>query len=258
MIQTDAAINPGNSGGPLVNAVGAVIGVNSAIYSPTGSSIGVGFAIPINRARRVADDLLTRGAIQRAWVGFQPAQPPNTNTRDAFRSGVEVQAVVPDSPAERAQLREGDRILRAGNRELHNVYDWMAALTDMRVGDRVPLVVQRGNRQVTVEVVVADLPEANQARVEVLRDLEVITVTQAIRGDRSIVSEQGALVVRVSPQITRATGLQPNDVIVRVNNRVVRSADDLRDALREIGAPARVVVTLERQRRQYLTDFVIR
>src|SRR4051812_25188701 len=72
MIQTDASINPGNSGGPLVNAVGEVIGVNSSIFSPSGGSVGIGFAIPINRARRVAEDLLAHGVVRRPWVGIQP------------------------------------------------------------------------------------------------------------------------------------------------------------------------------------------
>jgi serine protease Do len=258
MIQTDASINPGNSGGPLVNAVGEVIGVNSSIYTPSGGSVGVGFAIPVNRARRIADDLLTFGSIRRAWIGFQPAQPPSANPRDALRAGVEVQAVVPDSPASRARLMEGDRILRAGSRELRNIYDWHAVLTDMRVGERVPLTLSRNGRQMTVEVVVADLPEANEARVEVLRDLQVISLTQAIRADRNIGAQNGAVVVSVSQQITRVTGLRANDVIVQVNNRPVRSAEDLRRVMEQIGSPARIVMTIERGRRQYLSEFAIR
>jgi hypothetical protein len=76
MIQTDAAINPGNSGGPLVNAAGEVVGVNSSIYTPSGGSVGLGFAIPINRARRVAEDLLAHGVVRRAWTGLTLAAPP--------------------------------------------------------------------------------------------------------------------------------------------------------------------------------------
>src|SRR5690606_16280384 len=83
MIQTDASINPGNSGGPLVNAVGEVIGVNSSIYSPSGGSIGLGFAIPVNRARRIVDDLLDHGSVRRPWIGEQLRTTPTSgNPRD--------------------------------------------------------------------------------------------------------------------------------------------------------------------------------
>jgi serine protease Do len=121
MIQTDASINPGNSGGPLVNAAGEVIGVNSSIFSPNGSSIGIGFAIPINRARRVAEDLLAHGVVRRPWVGFQPALPRSQGV--ATSAGVVVGSVVPGSPAARAGIRPGDVVVRSRDRVLHNPND---------------------------------------------------------------------------------------------------------------------------------------
>src|SRR6266540_2546362 len=94
MIQTDASINPGNSGGPLVNALGEVIGVNSSIFSPTGSSIGLGFAIPINRARRVAEDLLAHGVVRRPWIGIKLQLGNAATARDLLAKGVVVASVV--------------------------------------------------------------------------------------------------------------------------------------------------------------------
>ncbi|MDZ7630393.1 MAG: trypsin-like peptidase domain-containing protein [Gemmatimonadaceae bacterium] len=105
MLQTDASINPGNSGGPLVNAIGEVIGVNTSIFSPTGGSIGLGFAIPINRAMRVADDLLKHGAVRHPWIGLRIAQPAGNTPREVLRSGVVVRSVVLGSPAARAGIK---------------------------------------------------------------------------------------------------------------------------------------------------------
>src|SRR5438874_3777505 len=106
MIQTDASINPGNSGGPLVNAVGEVIGVNSSIFTPSGGSVGIGFAIPINRAKRVTDDLLAHGVVRRPWIGIQPQLSRASGRGPAV--GVVVASVVPGSPAAQAGIQQGD------------------------------------------------------------------------------------------------------------------------------------------------------
>src|SRR5690606_10719494 len=156
MIQTDASINPGNSGGPLVNAVGEVIGVNSSIYTPSGGSVGIGFAIPIDRARRVVEDLIEHGEVRRPWIGEMLEMTATRNPREAISAGVVVRDVAPDSPAERAGLRRGDRILEARGRTLRNVFDWEALRLTLRVGERVPLLVERGGRRLTIEVTVAD------------------------------------------------------------------------------------------------------
>src|SRR5439155_27010836 len=97
MIQSDASINPGSSGGPLVNAVGEVIGVNSSIFSPSGGSVGIGFAIPINRARSVTEDLLAHGVVRHPWIGFQP-QLAGVPGPSGFSTGVVVGSVVPGPP----------------------------------------------------------------------------------------------------------------------------------------------------------------
>src|SRR5256714_7934190 len=180
MIQTDASINPGNSGGPLVNALGEVIGVNSSIFSPSGGSVGIGVAIPINPARRVAEDLLAHGVVRRPWVGIQPllsrAQAGTTPAQ-----GVVVASVVPGSPAAQPRVRAGDVSVRSRNRVLRSPYDWYAELLEMRVGDSDTIVVRRGAQQMPISVNVVDLPDVNAPRVTVLREIELITLTPAIR-----------------------------------------------------------------------------
>jgi serine protease Do len=258
MVQTDAAINPGNSGGPLLNAAGEVVGVNSSIYSPSGGSIGLGFAIPINRARRVADDLLAHGFVRRPWVGIKLQLPDGDNPRDAISSGVVVRSVVPGSPAAKAGLRPGDTIVAAGVRPLRNPFDWEAELLDLRVGDSVPFKVTRGSRQQTVNVTVADLPEVGAEKVQVLREMELITLTPAIRAERGVRSPQGAVIYKTTERVAEELGLQAGDVIVQVNRTPISSADEAAKAIDYYGGRGPIQLFFERGGRVYSTDFQLR
>lgn len=258
MIQTDASINPGNSGGPLVNASGEVIGVTSSIYSTSGGSIGLGFAIPINRARRVAEDLLIHGRVRRPWIGVQLEQPSTQNPRDLIARGARIAAVSPASPAEQAGIRVGDVIERLRTRPIRNRFDWEAALLDLRVGEQVPLVVRRGGRDVSVSVGIADLPEVSAPKVQVLRELELVTLTPAIRAERGVQSTRGALIYRASDRITNELGMRAGDVIVQLNRTPVGSAEDVSRALDYYAGRGMIRLFFERQGQIYPTDFVIR
>ena len=259
MIQTDASINPGNSGGPLVSAGGDVIGVNSSIYSTNGGgSVGIGFAIPINRARRVADDLMTHGRVRRPWIGVRLEQPQTQNPRDLIARGALVASVTPGSPAQRAGIRPGDLILRSRTRAIRNRFDWDAALLDLRVGEQVPLVVRRGNGEVPVTVTIADLPEVSAPKVQVLRELEVVTLTPAIRAERGILSPRGALIYRASDRVTGELFIQPGDVIVQINRTAIGSAEDVSRALDYYSGRGPIRLFFERQGQISSTDFVIR
>ena len=259
MIQTDASINPGNSGGPLINAAGEVVGVNSSIYSPSGGSVGLGFAIPIERARRVVEDLLAHGAVRRPWVGIQlrlPTEPGNA--RAALTAGVVVRSVIPGSPAAQAGLQEGDVIVRSRDRVLRNPYDWEAELLELRVGERVPLVVRRGDRELALNVTIADLPEVSAPKVQVLKELELVTLTAAIRAERGIRSARGAVIFRVSDRVSAEIGLQAGDVIVQVNRTAVASADEAARAVDYYADRGPIRLFFERGGRVFSTDFSIR
>ncbi|MGH7719623.1 MAG: trypsin-like peptidase domain-containing protein [Gemmatimonadaceae bacterium] len=258
MIQTDAAINPGNSGGPLINALGEVIGVNSSIYSPSGGSVGLGFAIPINRARRVAEDLLAHGVVRRPWIGIKLRLPQTRNPRAALQAGVVVESVVRGSPAERAGLRPGDQLLRSGTRPLRNAFDWEAAQLDLRVGEEAELLVRRDGRELPVRVTVADLPDVSAPKVAVLRELELVTLTPSIRGQRGIVSGRGALIYRVSERVSQELGIAEGDVIVQINRVPIESAEDAARALDTFGGRHVIRMFFERGGRIYSTDFMIR
>jgi serine protease Do len=258
MIQTDASINPGNSGGPLVSADGEVIGVNSSIYSNSGGSIGLGFAIPINRARRVAEDLVEHGRVRRPWIGVRLEQPRSENPRDYIARGAKVAAITPGSPAEKAGIHVGDVIVRSRARAIRNRFDWDAALLDLRVGEQVPLAVHRGTADVPVTVTIADLPEVSAQKVQVLRELELVTLTPAIRAERGVRSERGALVYRASERITSELYIQPGDVIVAVNRTQVGSAEDASRALDYYAGRGPIRLICERDGQLFSTDFVIR
>jgi len=258
MIQTDASINPGNSGGPLVSADGEVVGVNSSIYSTSGGSIGLGFAIPINRARRVAEDLITHGRVRRPWIGVRLDQPRTENPRDYIARGARVASVTPGSPAERAGIRAGDVLVHARTRTIRNRFDWDAALLDLRVGDQVPLVVHRTLGDVSVNVTIADLPEVSARKVQVLRELELVTLTPAIRAERGIRSEKGALVYRASDRISQDLQIQPGDVIVAVNRSIITSAEDASRALDYYAGRGPIRLICEREGQTFPIDFVIR
>ncbi len=251
MVQTDAAINPGNSGGPLVNANGAVIGVNSSIYSPSGGSIGLGFAIPIDRTMRIVSDLLTHGRVRQPWVGVQLRMPEVNSARDAVRTVPTVGRIVPGSPAERAGVQAGDVLVRAGNKPLRNPFDWEARLLELRVGEAFPLTVRRGTREIVLQVTVADVPEVSAPRVTVLRELELVTVTPAIRLERRIQSAGGALIVRTSERLQTELGLQAGDVIVQIGNTPITSADLAARAIDAYAARGPVQLWFERNGRLY-------
>jgi serine protease Do len=257
MIQTDASINPGNSGGPLVNADGVVIGVNASIYSPSGGSVGLGFAIPINRAKRVAEDLIAHGRLRQPWIGVKVTQPNTNNPRDALNAGVFVSSVIPGSPAARAGIQPGDRLVRAGPRPLKNAFDWEAERLDLRVGDRVPIVIRRNGRDQTVNVEVADLPEVSAPKVAVMQELELVTLTPAIRAERGVRVSRGAVVYNVSDRIANEIGLQRGDVIVQINRLPVASAADVQRAIDTYAGRSAIRIVYERGGRLYYTDVVI-
>ncbi len=259
MIQTDAAINPGNSGGPLVDADGDVIGVNSSIFSPNGGSVGLGFAIPINRAARVVDDLLTHGSIRSPWIGVRLQQVQSSNPRDFLTHGAVIASVTPASPAAKAGLQPGDVILREGTRVVHNDFDWDAALLDLRVGSPARLHVRRGTRDFDVDVAVSDLPEVSAPKVQVLKELELVTVTPQIASERGLRRQYGALVYNVSDAIASQIGIQKGDIILQINNTTVRTAQDVAGAIDRYAGRSYLRMAIDRSGQVYFTEpFTVR
>ncbi len=244
MIQTDAAINPGNSGGPLVNALGEVVGVNSSIFSGTGESVGLGFAIPIERAVRVANELIRTGTVRRAWVGLTISGGRNTGPEPG--NGLVISQVAPGGPASRAGLSSGEVLLKANGRALRNYLDWDAVKLDLDVGDSVALTVRNGTRTEQLRVVAGDLPTATAQKIHILKDVDLITLTPAIRAERNIRATAGALVYQIPDALSQNTGLEKGDVIIGINNQALRTAEEVARAFQAMKPGETFTLNVER------------
>ena len=247
-IQTDAAINPGNSGGALVDLDGALVGVATAIASPSGGNVGIGFAVPSNMAKAVMQQLLEYGEVRRGRLGIM-IQDLTPALAEALEIGVDrgalVTGVEPESAAARAGVESGDVVVAlngapiVGSRELRN----RIGLT--RAGEAVKLGLWRDGRTLDVDVRVA-APEAERpaARAPVSGDkLDGGEFRNLDRSDPRYGSLRGVLVAAVRPASAAwRAGLQPGDVIVAVNRRAVVSVDQLSAALRDARVPFAVEV----------------
>ena len=257
MIQTDAPINPGNSGGPLANALGEVVGVNSSIFTSSGGSVGIGFAIPIERALRVADELRRFGKVRRAWVGLDVAGAEDLRGWKRV-GGLRVTQVAAGGPAGRAGVVVGDVLVSARGRRLRTFLDWEAVMLDTGPGDTLTVSFRHGGESKSARLAVTDFPTTLAEKVAVLGGMKVVTVTPAVRAERNIQSDHGALIYDLPDEMQEATGLQSGDVILQINRVRVSSADDLRRAFAATAGAGAVSVWFERSGRLERTAFYVR
>jgi len=252
-IQTDAAINRGNSGGPLFNLRGEVIGINTAIYSPSGGSIGIGFAIPSNLAQRVVAQLRENGRVRRGWLGVN-IQQVTDEIAEALRlpggaRGALVARAQEGGPAATAGIRNGDIILRFNGVEVREMRNLPRIVADNMVGAQVPVVVWRDGREETITVTLGELP-AEQAQaggpqapaqsaapVELAGlGLRVMAITEELRQRFNLRPDQrGVVIVEVAPNSPAAErDLRPGDVIVEVQQERVNTPAEVQERLAKL------------------------
>ena len=166
-IQTDAAINPGNSGGALVDASGNLVGINTAIYSRSGGSMGIGFAIPVNTARQVMEGLVRDGQVTRGWIGVEPREltPEIAETlRLPVRQGVLITGVLQSGPAGEGGLRPGDVVMQVAGKPVVTTGQLLNAVAALKPNETATISVQRGEQALDLQVVVGRRPKARQAQ----------------------------------------------------------------------------------------------
>ncbi|MCS6921065.1 MAG: Do family serine endopeptidase [Elioraea sp.] len=268
-IQTDAAINRGNSGGPLFNLAGEVVGVNTAIFSPTGGSIGIGFAIPSAIAQNVVSQLREHGRIRRGWLGVRIQQVTDEIAESVGlpggARGALVAGVNEGGPADKARLQNGDIILEFNNQEIREMRVLPRVVADTPIGREVPVVIWRNGRRETVRVTVGELPDDAQLAaatpgpqdrggrpVEVPgTGLRLASITPELRERFGLSQEaRGVLVVEVEPNSPAAErGVRPGDLILEVQQEAVSNPAEVRerfDRARQTGR-RNVLVLIESQ-----------
>ncbi len=243
-IQTDTSINPGNSGGPLLNIYGEVIGINTAIVA---SGQGIGFAIPINLARLIANQLIEKGEVTRGWLGVS-IQPLTPELAESFSlkqvGGALVNQVLPDSPAEKAGLQRGDILLTFGGKGVNGVRDLQLMVASTPVGKKVDLEVQRNGKRLVLPVTIAEMePQEGVAAAPPAIDGKEkgLGLTVAPTDGRD-----GVMVQAVDPQsAAAAAGVQPGDLILMINRQEVKDLATFGQAVRTT-AGKNVVLLLRR------------
>ncbi|MCK6416553.1 MAG: trypsin-like peptidase domain-containing protein [Giesbergeria sp.] len=166
-IQTDAAINPGNSGGALVDVNGNLLGINTAIYSRSGGSLGIGFAIPVSTARMVLDGIVREGKVTRGWIGVEPNElsPELAETFGVKAAeGVIITGVLQDGPAAQGGMRPGDVIVQVAGKPVTNVAGLLSSVAALRPGEAATFQVQRGNRVMDLELTPGVRPQQRRTR----------------------------------------------------------------------------------------------
>ena len=244
-IQTDAAINPGNSGGPLLNIKGEVIGVNSAITSPSGGNIGIGFAIPINLAKKVVNDLITEGKVKRAYLGIY-LQDITSDLRKSFDldevAGVLVTKVIEDTPAEKAGLKNGDVITEFDNKKVENVSQFMIMVAGSEIGKKIPLKIIRNKKKKTLEVTLVERTEEVLAKGGIASEentewlgLKVEDLNGDFAQKYKIDAENGVVITEIKENTPAASSnLSVGDVIIEINQQSVEDVSDYKKIIAQL------------------------
>jgi serine protease Do len=266
-LQTDAAINQGNSGGALVNLNGELIGINAAIASRTGGFMGIGFAIPVNLASKVMNDLIVDGKVSRGWLGVY-IQNINPELAKALNlettKGVIINKIEEDSPAERAGVKEGDVVQKVNGISVDNATSLSTKIATISPGDKVKLSVLREGKQKTLNVVLGELDNKQNIIADGKADysnlgLTVSDITNDLaRKYRLRGIENGVIVTEIEPgSAADETGLAEGDVIIRLNRKKIRNLQEFNDIAAQFTKGDNVLILIRRGNANLYSAFTI-
>lgn len=256
-IQTDVAINPGNSGGPLFNLDGEVVGVNSQIFSRTGGFMGLSFAIPIEVAMDVADQIKTKGKVVRGWLGVL-IQDITQDLAESFGmkrpEGALISKVLPDSPASSAGFRAGDVIVEFDGHKIYKSSDLPPMVGRSKINTDYPMKIIRNGKKKTISVSIGELPdnlmaEDDQQEKQQKAGRLGLAVTKLSKEKRKHygVDEHGVLVTQVTKGPAARAGIQQGDIILMLNNEYVRDVKHYEKLVDQLPADKSIPVLVQRR-----------
>lgn len=260
-IQTDAAINPGNSGGPLVNLDGEVVGINTAIFSRSGGYMGIGFAIPVNMAKNIRDQLVEHGEVRRGKLGVY-IQDLTHDLAESFglkkAEGVLVSQIVDGSPAEEAGLKSGDVIVEVDGDPVGDASTLRNRISLTAPGTNVHLSIIRGGEAKEVKVVLGALDSGKVGQAEKTAEvansgLSLRQLTPALAQQFGYEEEEGVLVVEVDPgSIADRAGIKRGSLIIEINQHQVSTVDEARRLLKDGAGKAQLLLVRVGDATQYV------
>jgi Do/DeqQ family serine protease len=257
-IQTDASINPGNSGGPLLNINGELIGINTAIYA---KAQGIGFAIPIDMAKKIVADLIQYGEVVPAWIGItiQPLDPQLSQylklptKPNGQAQGLVVKSVAPQSPADIAGIQNGDVILAIGSNSLYDLSDFQESMRQYAAGDPLRVSLWRKGQTRTVKLVASLFPESRAP--ELVAELLGIEIDNLTRGNRrkfQTGETQGVIITQLQRDSYLARiGAEPGDIVRRIDDVTIKDREQFYKTMVKFRQKNSLVVLLQRQNQLY-------
>ena len=256
-IQTDVAINPGNSGGPLFNQEGEVVGVNSQIYSRTGGYMGLSFAIPVEVAMDVADQLKTAGKVKRGWLGVL-IQDVTLDLAESFGMkhprGALVAKVLPDSPAFKAGIQVGDIIVKFDNKDIRDSASLPPIVGSSKVGVPLPTVIIRGGREKTLKVKLGELPEdksvaraTEDPQIERTNRIGFSAIDLTDEQKQALEIKSGVLVTHVIEGPASQAGIRKEDIILSIDSKPVQNLEQFQKLVNVFPAGKSVALLVQRE-----------